>query len=36
MDARAIDEAKLVEGADRSSLEELTNWTSWADKVITF
>jgi uncharacterized protein involved in oxidation of intracellular sulfur len=36
MDARAIDEARLVEGADRSSLEELTDWTIWADQVITF
>jgi uncharacterized protein involved in oxidation of intracellular sulfur len=36
MDARAIDDAELVEGARRSSLEELTDWTVWADKVITF
>ena len=36
MDARAIEEAKLVEGARPSSLEELTDWTLWADKVVTF
>jgi uncharacterized protein involved in oxidation of intracellular sulfur len=36
MDARAVDEAKLVEGARRSSLEELTDWTLWADQVVTF
>ncbi len=36
MDARAIDEAKLVGGARRSSLEELTDWTLWTDKVVTF
>jgi uncharacterized protein involved in oxidation of intracellular sulfur len=36
MDARAIDDAELVEGARRSSLEELTDWTLWADKVVTF
>ncbi len=36
MDARAIDEDKLVEGARRSSLEELADWTLWADEVITF
>ena len=36
MDARAIDENRLVEGVHRSSLEELTDWTVWADKVVTF
>ena len=36
MDARAVDESRLVEGARRSSLEELTDWTLWADKVVTF
>ena len=36
MDARAINEDQLVEGAHRSTLEELTDWTVWADKVITF
>jgi uncharacterized protein involved in oxidation of intracellular sulfur len=36
MDARAIDDAELVEGTRRSSLEELATWTLWADKVVTF
>lgn len=36
MDARAIEDGKLVEGARRSSLEELTDWTLWADRVVTF
>ena len=36
MDARAIRESQLVEGARRSTLEELTDWTLWADNVITF
>ena len=36
MDARAVAEEKLVEGARRSSLEELTDWTLWADKVVSF
>jgi len=36
MDARGIAEAELIEGARRSTLEELTNWTQWADKVIVF
>lgn len=35
MNARAIDEDRLVEGARRSSLDELTDRTIWADKVIT-
>jgi uncharacterized protein involved in oxidation of intracellular sulfur len=36
MDARGIDESEIVEGARRSSLEELTDWTLWADEVVTF
>jgi uncharacterized protein involved in oxidation of intracellular sulfur len=35
-DARAIRENQLVQGARRSNLDELTDWTLWADKVITF
>jgi len=36
MDARAISEESLVEGAKRSSLDEITDWTIWADKIVTF
>lgn len=36
MDARAVEEGRLVEGARRSSLEDLASWAVWADKVITF
>jgi uncharacterized protein involved in oxidation of intracellular sulfur len=36
MDARGIDERRLVDGARRSTLEELVDWTLWADKVVTF
>jgi uncharacterized protein involved in oxidation of intracellular sulfur len=36
MDARAITEGQLVDGAHRSTLDELADWTIWADKVITF
>jgi uncharacterized protein involved in oxidation of intracellular sulfur len=36
MDARAIDDAQLVDGARRSTLDESTDWTLWADKVITY
>ena len=36
MDARGIDDGHLTKGARRSTLDELTDWTEWADKVITF
>ena len=36
MDARGIAASELVEGAHRGSLEELADWTVWADKVIVF
>ena len=36
MDARGITETELAEGAKRSTLEQLTDWTVWAEKVVTF
>lgn len=36
LDARGIEQATLVEGVRRSSLEQLTEWTLWADKVVSF
>jgi uncharacterized protein involved in oxidation of intracellular sulfur len=36
LDARGIREELLVEGAPRSNLEELTEWTLWADKTFAF
>jgi uncharacterized protein involved in oxidation of intracellular sulfur len=36
MDARGIREEQLLPDAHRSTLDELTDWTLWADKVITF
>jgi uncharacterized protein involved in oxidation of intracellular sulfur len=36
MDARGMVESELAEGAKRSTLEHLTDWTLWADKVIVF
>jgi len=36
MDARGVQEAQLIAGAHRSTMEELADWTAWADKVITF
>ncbi len=36
IDARGLTEDCLLEGAHRSSMEELTDWTIWSDKVIVF
>jgi uncharacterized protein involved in oxidation of intracellular sulfur len=36
MDARGITETELAEGNRRSTLEQLTDWTQWADKVLVF
>ncbi|OFW05165.1 MAG: hypothetical protein A3I61_10385 [Acidobacteria bacterium RIFCSPLOWO2_02_FULL_68_18] len=36
MDARGIDAGELADGAHRSSLDELTAWTEWADRTLVF
>ena len=36
MDARGIVPDELAEGSHRGSLEEVTEWTLWADKVLVF
>jgi uncharacterized protein involved in oxidation of intracellular sulfur len=36
MDARGLTDEALIEGVHRSSIAELTDWTLWADKVISF
>jgi uncharacterized protein involved in oxidation of intracellular sulfur len=36
MDARGVDQAMLVEGAQRSSLDELAESVLWADTALTF
>lgn len=36
MDARGITPSELSEGAHRSSMDELAQWTQWADKVLVF
>jgi uncharacterized protein involved in oxidation of intracellular sulfur len=36
MDARGISAGDLLEGAHRGTLDELAQWTEWADKVIVF
>jgi len=36
MDARGITVEDLMTGTHRSSLDELTQWTVWADKALVF
>ena len=36
MDARGLTEAMLIDGTGRSTMAELTEWTIWADKVVTW
>lgn len=36
MDARGLNEEQLTASARRSTMDELTDWTLWADKVVTF
>ena len=36
IDARGILETDLAAGVHRSTMEELTDWTLWADKVIVY
>ena len=36
MDARGLTDDSLAEGCHRSSMDELTDWTLWADRVLVF
>lgn len=36
MDARGFADAELMEGARRSTLDELTDWTATADRTLVF
>lgn len=36
MEARGMQESELMEGAHRGTLEELADWSEWADKVFVF
>jgi uncharacterized protein involved in oxidation of intracellular sulfur len=36
MGARALREDGLIQGARRSTMDEVTDWTLWADKVLNF
>jgi uncharacterized protein involved in oxidation of intracellular sulfur len=36
MDARGIRDDALVEGAARGTMDQLSEWSAWADKVLVF
>lgn len=36
MDARGITDSMLIPDAHRSNLDQVTDWTLWADKTVTF
>jgi len=36
MEARGLQDADLIQGSRRSTLEELTDWTLWADQTLVF
>jgi len=36
MDARGIAEGELAQSAKRGTLEQLTDWTMWADQTLVF
>lgn len=36
MDARGLADGELAEATRRSTMEELADWTVWADRVLTF
>ena len=36
MEARALRDDELISGAQHSTLEQLAEWTEWADKVLVF
>src|SRR3990167_68871 len=36
MNAHGMKDEEMIDGAKRSSMDELANWTIWADKVLVF
>jgi uncharacterized protein involved in oxidation of intracellular sulfur len=36
MDARGLTDAELADGTHRSTLEQLTDWTQWAERSLVF
>lgn len=36
MDARGITDSMIIDDTHRSNMDEVTDWTLWADKTVTF
>jgi uncharacterized protein involved in oxidation of intracellular sulfur len=36
LDARGIAQEELAESTQRSTMEELADWTLWADRILVF
>lgn len=36
MDARALQDGELIDGAHRGTIEQLADWSEWADNVFVF
>ena len=36
MDARGIGDEELVQGATRGTMDQLAEWSAWADKILVF
>lgn len=36
LEARGLQEPELIQGVHRSTMEQLADWTQWADKVLIF
>ena len=36
MDARGMSDEELIRGCRRGNMEELADWTQWADRILTF
>lgn len=36
MDARGVTSEEIITGTSRSSMQALTEWTEWADKILVF
>ncbi len=36
MDARGMTDGEIIDGITRGSMEQLSDWTIWADKVLVF
>ncbi|MDP1705134.1 MAG: DsrE family protein [Sulfurimicrobium sp.] len=34
LEARGIQDSELIEGAHHSTMDQLAEWTEWADKVL--